>query len=819
MQIRFTRLALAIAIVATHSGLVAAQEASNNGLDSKHSKPSIDSLDNNNNSGSARRIDEEVIVYGEKQRKTLQELATSVAVISDEQLKDFTIMDANDVFSRVANVTSERGGNESLFTIRGVSVQGVSDNANTYTAGVYVDDVALDNLSIRYNVMGIWDVEQIEVYRGPQSTLQGRNALNGAVHIKTQDPSYEWGGKAQAYYGSYNTQRLSVAGGGALIDDMLAIRLSMDDYSSDGYVDNITRDEDDYAGWDRQSIRGKILFEPTDNFSAKLTLASTENDMGDNPSTRLDDPFSFEALSDLDAYHNIKSDQSALNLAWQITDNLTLSSISTLENGEYERQDDFDSTAENSGQILQLGDSKVFAEEIRLNFQYDDFSGVAGIYYGETERKSSWDLQTKYAKSGVEQTAYAGMEALIFPQAVAFAQSQLPPLPVDLTGLSYEEIEQSLTPLIGGSFAQATVAGIRNGVTAQSDMIWSAVPDLIDIDQDYSSDYRAKNMAIFGEATWRASDKLAFTLGARYDYEKQQFSQNTFTAVDTVTSSNEANLLLSQLEATLQEPGQDVDTDYNAILPKAAVQYFWTKKISTAFTAQKGYRAGGSTVNLLDSKAYDYDPEYTWNYELAFRSVLLDGKMMLNSNIFYTDWTDQQVDFSPNGDPLNKYIANAGESNLYGFEIESSGYLTDSLELFGNIGYVKTEYDDFTVIRDGLQSNLKGNEFKGAPNMTATLGLSYRSKLGIFSSIDANYQDQAYIDNDNNDARQSDARTVLNAKIGYEQESWSVSLWATNLTDEEYIVLQYEPQAGIGIQDYATPGAPRMLGASLNVNF
>lgn len=142
----------------------------------------------------AEQTTEEVIVLGEKQEKNIQDLPSSVALITADQLSDSTIQDFNDVYARTANVVSLRSGNESLFAIRGISVQGLSDNPNSFTAGVTVDDVALDNLSIRYGTMGVWDIQQIEIFRGPQGTLQGRSSLAGAINIKTQDPTYEWGG-------------------------------------------------------------------------------------------------------------------------------------------------------------------------------------------------------------------------------------------------------------------------------------------------------------------------------------------------------------------------------------------------------------------------------------------------------------------------------------------------------------------------------------------------------------------------------------------------------------------------------------------------
>jgi len=751
MHSGFQRLALSTAIAAAISPVVHAVDSSSTGDNS--------TLQN-----------EDVIVYGDKQAQSLQDLPMSVGVLTNKQLETSNIQDLNDVYSRLANVTAERGGNESLFTIRGVSVQGLSSNPDSFTASVLVDDVPLDNLSIRYGAMSLWDVEQIEVYRGPQATLQGRNSLNGAIYLKTKDPSYEWGGSFQTTIASNKTKRVSLAGGGALIDDLLAFRLSVDGYESDGFVNNITRNEKDYAGFERQNIRAKFLLEPSDDFYAKLTLSSLDNDMGDNPNTRLDDPFSFEAQSEKEAYHNIENDMVALDLGWDISDGLKLTSITSLSEEKYDRFDDYDSTSFDLGFIAQEGKSEGFTQEIRLNFSQGNWSGVAGLYYGETDRKTDWDLQTLYAKSNVGDTAIA-------------------------------YIQQAL----GVDEATAT-------------LFWGAVPTFIDITNDYDARYEVENIAIFGESTWHANDNWAFTFGARYDKEDQKRREDSIITVDTVTPDPQINGLLAGLESLLQEPSENVKADYDAFLPKAVAQYFWSEDVNAAFMVQKGYRAGGSTVNVARAESVEYDPEYTVNYELALRSVLLDGDLTLNANLFYTDWKDMQVDVQSSNDALDKFIDNAGESSLYGLELELLAYPINRIEVFANAGYVKTEFEKFAVtLSDGQVVDYKGHEFKGAANLTASTGFKYKSVDNFVIGLDANYQGESYQDNSN--TRKVGSRTVFNGRLGYELADWSAYLWATNLTNKEYIVSSYNQLEGVAVQDYATPGTPRMIGGTVKVDF
>ncbi len=719
---------------------------------------------------------EEIKVLGEKQDKTLFEVPTSVSVVTGEEIKESTIQTLSDVYNRLPNIASLGGGNESLFSIRGISVQGLTDNPNSFTAGIYVDDIAVDNTAVRYGAMDVWDLAQIEFYRGPQSTLQGRNALNGAIYIKTEDPTYDWSGQGQIYAAEHGTQRYSIAGGGAIVADELAFRISYDDYMSDGYIVNTTRGEDDYAGYDRRNWRGKLLWEPKslDGFRMLLTLANSDNDIGDNPLVRSDKPYSFEALSDHEAKNDVETDTASLNLSYQLNDILTLTSVTTYMDETYDRVDDWDSTAAALGAIDQTGKSENTTQEFRLNFETGSISGVAGIYYSDLSRDAGWYLGTKYPKADVESSAFQAM----------MAPPEYGGLGLDLATASY---------------------------------IWSFIPDLLDITQDYDSHYEIENYAIFGEFTWAATDRLNVVLGARYDDEQQLRDQMTITTVDTDTGEPMSNMLLDFLEAGLQGDSENIDTSYEAFLPKFALQYEVSNNLMASFLIQKGYRAGGSSVNLATSDVVPFEPEHTWNYELAMRSMLSDDRIMFNANVFYTDWSDQQIDVSPSGDPRDRYTGNAGKSTLYGAELETRMFFIDELEVFASLGYVKTEFDTFSLLTSDGLVDYSGNEFMGAPNWTGAIGFTYQATNGMFIGVDANYQDESYLNNDN--TRETDARTLLNAKLGYSAKHWGFYIWGTNLTDVKYISNEWESQPGISVQDYTVPGQPRTIGASVNFSF
>lgn len=717
---------------------------------------------------------DQIQVYGQKQVKNLQDTTASVGLVTADDLEKSTIQDINDVFARVANVSNVNGGNESIFAIRGVSIYGLSDDPVDYTASVYVDDVPLNIDSIRWGSMGLWDVEQVEVYRGPQGTLQGRNSLMGAIHLKTVDPTFDYTGKAQASTGAFNTHRLSAAGGGGIANSDFAIRVSADKYQSDGYIENETRNDEDYAGFDRSTYRAKLLYKPKafSNLDAMLTLARHDNKIGDQPFATTEDPFDRKAVSNVDTKNDTVSDAANLKINLGLGNGMTVTSVTGVNDVEYDRLDDWDSSATDFGYIAQANKGKTVSQELRLTFGNDTISGVTGVYYSKKEDERTWDLEGTILKSMQQETA-----------------------------------EQALA---AQGFTAEQIAGV-----------WAAVPEYVQLKDVYAGNYETTNYAVFADADIKATQDLTISLGARYDKEDQDRDNqnvrtiptqaNTGTAVDTY-----ANALLQGL-ATSGSGAEEVSTNYDAFLPKAGVTYAITEDVKTGFTVQQGYRSGGSSVSLLSQESVDFDPEFTTNYELSLRSQFANGGITANANVFYTDWTDQQVDYSPSGDSRDTVIANAGESNLWGAELEVSAHVTSTVEVFGNAGYVETEFEKFTVQSGGELIDYKGNEFPDAPKYTASVGSVYRGFNGVFVSLDANFRDEAYTDVENTESLKVDARTLVNTKVGYEARDWAAFLWVTNLTDREY--LANTRQALLVTEDARVTGAPRMIGATFTSEF
>ena len=127
------------------------------------------------------------------------------------------------------------------------------------------------------------------------------------------------------------------------------------------------------------------------------------------------------------------------------------------------------------------------------------------------------------------------------------------------------------------------------------------------------------------------------------------------------------------------------------------MSYHWNEDLTTSFTFQQGYRSGGVGTNVATTKPYQYDAEYTNNYEFSLRSTWLDGALVANANIFYIDWTEQQVDVQLSGNIFDSETRNAGSSELTGFEVELTYQVTNQLKLYSSLGQAKSEFTDFTL--------------------------------------------------------------------------------------------------------------------------
>ena len=714
---------------------------------------------------------ETIVVTGQKIDRSLKETVNSVAVITSKEFQALNIKNVSDIYSTIPNISGDFGQG---FSIRGIDAFDVSGSGNSYLASVYLDGAPLPNRVVRSGGTSVWDLAQVEVFRGPQSTLQGRNALAGAIIMRTQDPTYEWTGKGKLTIGEYGKQEVAVAGGGALVDDMLAFRLSYEDNQYDGDVYNITR-KADQTFENTESLRGKLLFQPTDDITALLTLSTMETEYGAQwvQFNYGDSPFDRKAWQNSPNWQKTDTDLYNLELTWELTDELSLYSVTTYSDSEYSFNWDADGTAEQvTADRTYVSNDETVSQELRLTYQNDDVQAVLGAYYSKLKIDINWTGEDPYS----------------------FNEIGLPPLAVLL----------GAPPSLGGFGLPAELIGA----------VLPLYPDLDPVILGVSSSAKeeVETMAIYADVTWHITDQFDLLAGLRYDEEEQSNSSNTLvqiqntlpdpatlpTPLDQITAGINAHLNGLAANASGVQPLSSADFD--AWLPKIGVSYHASENITASLVYQRGYRSGGVGFNEARARLYTYDPEYTDNYELSIRSVWLNGDLMWNTNVFYTDWTDQQISIQLSANSFDAETINSGKSNVKGFETEVYYYPSKQLSITAGLGYAKSEFTDFeyTQPASGEIVDLSGRSFAEAPEWTANVTIDYDFGQGFNVGINANYRDEstAYLSPEVSLSPQklaldadptNDGRTLVNVNASYEWDNYTIKLDVSNLLDKDYI--------------------------------
>lgn len=743
---------------------------------------------------------EEVIVTGQKIERSLQDTPSSVAVVTDMMIEEQGIRDFFEVMERTANIHGQPGDR---FNIRGIDAFNVTGHTNSYLASVYVDNAVMPYRVSQQGAFSTWDLQQVEVLRGPQSTLQGRNSLAGAVMINTRNPSYEWDSRFRVTGGQDGREEKAVAFGGALIEDELAFRVAGETKDLDGFNKNITRNENSDF-FESENYRAKLLWEPSamPGLTALLSYHYIEADEGQdwvNVPAAGGNPFSNRVVDFNDEIREFTDTKiTTLELNYEINDELSLTSISAYSDADYGYVWDGDQTARpGSVQTSQRNDT-TFSQELRLNFDYGDFKGLVGLYYS--------DLDVEEDTGGLRDLTLAEL------------------------GITSATILQGLNARAGG-FTQA-----------DADLIFAQYGpfDPIGVQSDQASENTVESMAIFMDASFRINDRWEVFGGLRWDREEQKTVQASQRSIDSAlpdpnsspysgtplqAALTQVNGLLHGFAANASTPTISRSDEFDEVLPKLGVTYHWNEDLNASLSYQKGYRSGGVSYNLGGAYTYSFDPEYTDNYELSLRSQWLDRRLTLNANLFYLDWTDQQIRIQLSGNRFDTETRNAGKSEVKGLEVESSYMLNEELTVYGSVGYAKSEFKDFSATINGALRDFSGRSFAHAPEVTANLGFTYRHAQGFMVNASANYAGDSNSTNtpgtvtnpgDANYDLKNDSRWLVNLRAGYEWQNWAAYVQVTNLLDEEYIEVAESAYTSLGIHKL---GAERQVSFSLEANF
>lgn len=671
-----------------------------------------------------------IMIYGSRNATTLNDTSASVGILTADEIADSQIRSIRDGFQRMANVM-DGDWTDAGFVIRGVNSEGLVPGGAPL-ATLYVDGVQQTVRGTRRGARGLFDVEQLEVYRGPQSTLSGRASMAGAIYVKTKDPVFEREGELSGTVGTGNLHGTAFMVNTPLVEDVLALRISGEFQRSKNDINYPT-----FANYDRYSefthdtyyqIRGKVLFEPAEMPETRALLSYSFSH--DDPYVRdIGGPagslgFSFDEergdyqIPAYTEYRPTRVHNVGLDVTHNFTDELKLTSLTAFT---YSDTDRFSPNYGTAGEINTYhGYYKewIASQEVRLNYSGEKWNWVGGAYFAYEDEKNFYDRTIP------------------------------------------------LRPTIS-----------RNQVQHNTQ--------------------KSFNAAIFGEATYEFVPTWKVTVGGRLDYTDQDITQHLVRTQP-----------LGGTTSVLTNYGASFD-EINFV-PKIGLSKDLTDTQTVGVTYSQGFRTGGASYNALSASAYSYAPETATTYEIFYKGSFLDERLKLNSNVFFTQYSDQQVQMQLDpSDPLTRRILNAASSEAWGFEIEPSFKVNDNLETFVSLGYVHTEFKDFNDLTYG---NLSGLPFPEAPEWTLGLGARYTFDNGVFVGTDAKYTSRYLARLGSLPHDYLDSRWMVNMQAGYKTERWEINAFVQNLLDEKYFVYNDNNIA-------ATLGERRHVGMNLKVKF
>lgn len=512
---------------------------------------------------------------------------SSVVVYTTADIERQAARDAFSVFETTPNAATSRDQRD--IVIRGVPKDGFAANQDVLTLSqndlitTYLDGVPISTWA---GATSLWDVQQVEIFRGVQTTNFGRGALAGAVVIKTADPTYKYEAAGQATYASFDTYSISAMMNAPIVPGQSAVRISIDQAETDGFISNITAGVKENPD-DHLTLRAKALLEPDDATKAVVSYTHSDREKGGGFVDLSLFPGRYANDADVPERVNKTVDAASVSVTRALSDTVRIESLSALGVEDARRRLDGDGSA--LSLIAAVVDEDLTQASQETKIVWSDpalpIRGFAGTYYRYFDRE---------ARNNIDATG---------------------------VGLPFSALFTS-----------------DRTVTTKTD-----------------------SYALFGEAEVDVTKQFRLIAGGRFDYEKADFEF--------------VNALLGSEDRASRSD--------SVFLPKFAAEFDIAPTATIAGTIQRGYRAGGAGQSLLTATRYAFDPEFTWNYEIALRATAWNNRLSFNSNVFYIDWRDQQVE-ALTGSPFGGFdttIDNAGKSEQYGAEAELAFQATRELKL------------------------------------------------------------------------------------------------------------------------------------------
>lgn len=710
---------------------------------------------------------EEVIVTAERRSESLQDVPMSVTVFGGDQISDAGISSLNDIALQTPNLNLTTFNiAEPQIYLRGIG--STNDSAASDPAvAVFVDEVYLGRPGGAST--DLYDLERIEVLRGPQGTLYGKNVAGGAINIFSKKPQQEFEARAGVTLGNESLVKLNAYINGPL-SDKLAGKFTVSSHDHDGYAKNITTGQD-LEDVDSINSRGQLLFTPSDRID--ILLGVDYNDIDSNGENRFVTDIYTEAFSAL-ASVPLFRDIGAASLA-----------------GLDER--------ESSHDVRQYSEKELFGFLARVDVELD--WGVFTSISAYRESEASW-LQSL--------TPVQGEPPLADPERVPGLSEVIDGANEDADQFSQEfrlsAEGDRLKWVLGLYYIKENVERDETFWT-----YWAPITPLAGLspgDVSFFQDATTTSYAAFGQTTWNATDALAFTLGARYTRDEKEIEASATNNLDTPIGG-----------IPLVGPGYDGakgDDAWEDTILRGSIDWRVTDDKLLYITYSEGFKSGifVSTARTAEAATSPIDPEQATNIEVGAKTQWLDNRLRLNIAYFELDYDDLQVFFLQNN-ILNTANANAEVSGL---ELDFAAAITDNFMLTGSYAIMDGEYTEYVTPTE----NFTDNDLPRAPEDTWTVTGTYTVPFDSGATLDlvatVSHTGKYFMEASNDPRSKQDPYEVWDASANYTSAdgAWTLSIWGKNLDDELYAAHQILGTLG-GVTNIWAP--PRTYGVSFNYSW
>ena len=747
---------------------------------------------------------EEVLVTAQRQTEHLQDVPIAITALSSADLDARGVRQATDVAASVPNFLIYLPyGSEAqpTFTLRGVTNADFSENQSSPIA-MYVDEIYKPIGAVQ--ALQVYDVDRVEVLRGPQGTLYGKNATGGAVNFYSKNPSLsETEGYVTAGVGNYSAYSVKAAAGGPLIDNVLAVRAAVMYDKRDGWTRSVVPGVESLNGVDALAGRVTLLYKPNDALTTQLKVAVSRSGgtpygvhaLNVDPTPQQPDGTGgtgytghiswFDTGSKYAVHKDIHNDSAALKIDWRFAEHATLTSVTGYDYGRwYEKSDDggLPITARIDDPNTYFSSVNAFSQELRIASHDTGALGwIGGLYYGRESAHATVEFHFKDGRP----------LGFFTPYSYGFDSYN-----------NFDQIKDSRAVFVNLTYAMAPTVTLRAGARYTKDKVtiqnfYALEGGMLTAPQGYAPDG--------GTTYWTQ------TIGGL---------PATFTNYQTGLAPQ--GPLVPEFSQSNDNTSVRVGVDWK---PTGDTLYY------ASYT--QGYRGAAFNGQAVNSPAElnFADPEKLYSYEMGMKTALWNRRATFNVAVFYYDYRNQQFldAFTlPGNAGTGFHTINAPKSRVEGAEFEFRAKASEDLEVGAGLGLLSSKFVDLTL-HAGQRVCCTGNRLIQTPDYNMNASIDWRfariSAGDLRLLVDGNYYAKQYFDPFNTERTAQGGYGIANARVSLANSSgrgYELSAWIKNLGNREYIVEainQGDPDTGLLGIDYGIVGEPRTYGLEFGYRF